>query len=182
MWAPSDSAKIVRYREGIGCVGGGAFMAVVGSGALYLALNPEEAVRSPPAVALVMGWLLTLFIFVPGVLMILVGLVMLAKPERVYLDERGIWLRQSGKFDLISWSEILALHSRLPQPEVKGDQNSKPITAGVLIQPADNGFLARHPKLADPEAPEVPHLKLPGKRAVQRLTQAIAEVRPDLLR
>lgn len=182
MWAPSDSAKVVRYSEGIGCVGGGLFMAVVGSGALYLALNPEESVKSPPAVALVIGWILTLFIFVPGVLMVLIGLVMLAKPERVHLDERGIWLRDNGKFDLVSWNEIRALRGQLPQPKAKDDPNSKPVPAGLLFQPADSGFLSRHPKLADSENPEVPCLKLPGKSAVQRLTQAIGEYRPGLLR
>ncbi|MEB3366886.1 hypothetical protein [Saccharopolyspora mangrovi] len=182
MWAPSASAKVVRYREGVGCVGGGAFMALVGSCALYLALNPEEAVRSPPTVALVIGWILTLFIFVPGVLMMLAGLVMLAKPERVHLDERGIWLRQSGTFELIAWTEISAVHGRLPQPKAKDDPNSGPVSAALLFQPADSGFLPRHPKLADRDNPEVPRLKLPGKSAVQRLTQAIGEYRPDLLR
>ena len=182
MWAPSDSAKVVRYREGIGCAGGGLFMSLVGSGALYLALNPDEAVRSPPGVALVIGWVLTLLIFVPGVLMILIGVVMIARPERVHLDERGIWLRDNGKFDLIGWNEVRTLHGRLPQPKAKDDPKSSPTPAALLIQPADQGFLARHPKLADPENPEVPRLKLPGKRAVQGLTKAIGELRPDLLR
>lgn len=182
MWAPSASAKVVKYREGFGCVGGGLFMAAVGSCALYLALNPEEAVRSPPAVALVLGWAMTLLIFVPGVLMIAIGLVMLAKPERVHIDERGLWLRDSGKFELIAWTEISALHGQIPRPKVKDDPNSKPIPAGLLFQTADSGFLSRHPKLADPENPEVPQLKLPGKSAVERLTQGIGEYRPDLIR
>lgn len=182
MWAPSDSAKVVKYREGVGCVGGGLFMALVGSCALYLALNPEEAVRSPASVAAVIGWAMTLFVFVPGVLMILVGLVMLARPERVHLDDRGIWLRDNGKFDLIAWTEIRALHGRLPQPKAKDDPNSSPVAAALLFQPVDSGFLSRHPVLADPENPEVPRLKLPHKTAVQRLTRAIGETRPDLLR
>lgn len=163
-------------------MGGGLFMAAIGSAALYLALNPEEAMKSPPAVALVMGWILTLLIFVPGVLMILIGLVLIAKPKRVHIDERGLWSRDSGKFELISWSEIQALHGRMPQPKVKDDPNSSPVSAALLFQPADSGFLARHPKLADPESPEVPRLKLPGKSALQRLTRAISEFRPDLLR
>lgn len=182
MWAPSGSAKVVRYSEGIGCVGGGAFMTLVGSGALYLALNPEQAMRGSPSVALVVGWAMTLFVFVPGVLMILIGLVLLARPERVHLDERGIWLRDNGKFDLIGWTEIGALHGRLPQPKAEGDPNSSPVPAALLFQPADSGFLGRHPKLADPENPEVPRLKLPGKNPVRRLTRAISEYRPDLLR
>ncbi|RRO16187.1 hypothetical protein EIL87_14135 [Saccharopolyspora rhizosphaerae] len=179
--APSDSAKVVRYSEGFGCLGGGLFLAVVGSAFLYLALYPEEAVKSPASVAAVMGWFFTVLVFVPGVLMLIAGLVVLLRPERVHLDERGIWLRRHGEFELISWTEVRALHGRFPQPKVKDDRNSKPTPAALLIQPADNGFLARHPQLADRENPEVPRLALPGRGAVQRLTQAIGDLRPDLL-
>ncbi|MDI2028478.1 hypothetical protein QFW96_07640 [Saccharopolyspora sp. TS4A08] len=182
LWVPSDSAKIVRYREGFGCVGGGAFMVLVGSAFLYIALHPDEALRSPPSVASVIGWTFTVLVFVPGVLMIFVGFVMVAKPERVHVDERGIWLRDNGKFELVAWTEISALQGRLPQPKVKDDPDSKPIPAGLLFQPADSGFLSRHPKLAAPEPSDFPRLKLPSERAVQRLTRAIADVRPDLLR
>lgn len=180
--APEANAAVVRYREGWGVVIAGLVSSAVGSLFLYIALYPEEAVNSSSGVASVVGWFFTAIIFVPSVLMTILATVMTAKPVRVHVDERGIYLPRKEGLDLVAWNEVRGLHGRMPSPKVKDDPNSKPIPAALLFQPADDGFGAAHPQLVDADDPQVPRLQLPGKSAVNRLTRAIAEFRPDLLR
>ncbi|MEV4730871.1 DUF6346 domain-containing protein [Saccharopolyspora sp. NPDC049426] len=179
---PGANAAVVRYREGWGMVIAGLISSAVGSLFLYIALYPEEAVRSSSSVASVVGWFFAVIIFVPSVLVTVLAVVMTAKPVRVHVDERGIYLPSKGALDLVTWNEVRALHGRMPRPKVKDDPNSKPIPAALLFQPADDGFLAAHPQLVDADNPQVPRLHLPGKSTVNRLTRAIASFRPDLLR
>lgn len=179
---PGTNAEVVRYHEGWSMVIGGLIASAVCSLFLYIALYPEEAVNSSSSVASVVGWFFTVILFVPSVLMTIFATAMTAKPLRVHVDSRGLYLPSKEGLDLVGWHEVRALHGRMPQPKIKDDPESKPIQAALLFQPADDGFGAAHPQLMDTDDPRTPRLLLPRRSTVNRVTRAISEFRPDLLR
>ncbi|SFS35473.1 hypothetical protein [Saccharopolyspora flava] len=183
LWAPSDSAKIVRYREGWGFLAAMVFLLAFAGLFLAVALFPDEIVtRKGRDFAPYIGWFFTVLFGPLSLLGVAGGVGMVTQVHRIHVDERGLWLHIHGKADLISWSELRAIHGRLPRPKVKDDPNSKPVQAALLFQPVDEGFAGRHGQILDKRQPDPPQITLPGKSVVQRITRAVAELRPDLVR
>lgn len=183
LWAPSDSAKVVRYREGWGFLAGMLLLLSFAGLFLAVALFPDEIVtRKGRDFAPYIGWFFTVLLGPLALIGVVGASGMVAQLHRVLIDERGLWLRIHGKTDLVSWSELHAIHGQLPRPKVKDDPNSKPVSAALLFQPVDDGFDKRHERILDKQQPGPPQIKLPGKSVVQRITQAVSEVRPGLLR
>jgi hypothetical protein len=183
LWAPSDSARRVSYREGWGLLAGMLFLLAFAGLFLAVALFPDEIVtRKGREFAPYVGWFFTVLFGPLALIGVIGGVGMVAQIHRVFVDERGLWLRIHGKTDLVSWSELNAIHGQLPQPKVEDDPHSKPVPAALLFQPVDDGFVRRHAQILDKQQSDSPQLKLPGKSVVQRITRAVSEVRPDLLR
>ncbi|TDC94808.1 hypothetical protein E1161_07120 [Saccharopolyspora aridisoli] len=98
MWAPSASAKVVRYREGWGFLAGMLFLLAFVGLFLAVALSPDEIVtRKGRDAAPYIGWFFTV-LFGPLALIGVVGAIgMVAQLHRLLIDERGIWLRIHGR-------------------------------------------------------------------------------------
>jgi hypothetical protein len=94
------------------------------------------------------------------------------------VDERGLWPRSGRDTDLVSWSELRAV--RVQEPKAKDAPDSRALPAALVFHP---GFGARQPAvlLTSPNPPEA-QLELPRASTAQRLTRAISEFRPDLVR
>ncbi|MER7013405.1 hypothetical protein ABT324_18460 [Saccharopolyspora sp. NPDC000359] len=178
-WAPSRSAKVVRYRYGWGFLAGALFLCAFDGLFVYYALEPEAAAEGHHPVV---GWVFAA-IFAPfALIMLLGGLFMLSRGHQVRVDERGLWLRSGGDTDLVAWSELRAVRGQEPRPKAQDDPNSEALPAALVFHPADRAFGVRHAVLLKSPNPPEAQLELPGKATVQRLVRVMSEVRPDLVR
>ena len=183
LWAPSDSARRVSYREGWGLLAGMLFLLAFAGLLLAVALFPDEIVtRKGRDFAPYVGWFFTVLLGPLALIGVIGGVGMVARIHRIFVDERGLWLRVHGHTDLVTWSELNAIQGQLPRPKVKDDPNSMPVRAAILFRPVDDAFVHRHEQILDKQQLDQPQIGLPGKSVVQRITRAVEAVRPDLLR
>ncbi|WP_433869735.1 hypothetical protein [Saccharopolyspora sp. CA-218241] len=177
--APQATATVIRYREGWGMLAGALLVCgFVGSFGYFL-VNPDDAVRGGGSFV---PWLVVIVFGPLALLFLALALFFVSVPQRLHVDERGLWHRMRKDANFIAWAELSGLRGQEPQPKRKDDPDSEPVPGALVFDPVDAGFAERHAGLLDRRAPEGCHRMLLRRGVVRRIVRAVSDRRPDLLR
>lgn len=190
--APSRNATVLRYREGWvwGMFGASSGLCVFVGMFVWALLNPSGLVGDP---SMFIPWAMISAVGPFALLGLVASVVLLLKPTRLYLDERGLWWKAGTFFPLITWEELYAVRVRDTVPAQRDSagttvRQAKP--SGLRLFPDDERFVQRHSwfmnhkiEVDGPDAHRWPVSYLwpmPGQ-AAQRLTRVIVRYRPGLV-